>query len=73
MNIFNQITAIFDAAAPREIKAIRSQIAPPKDLADLYRLIYANGQNSPATIVMHTDDAHGWLQVPLSLVARLDI
>jgi len=45
----------------------------PKDRHDLRRLVYGNGENNPATIVMHEDPGHGWLQVPKSLLKQLGI
>jgi hypothetical protein len=45
----------------------------PQNREDLYRLIYSNGQGSPATIAFHEDGGHGWLQVPHSVLKALKI
>lgn len=48
-------------------------IYAPQTREDLGRLIYSNGYNSPATIVMHEDPGHGWVQVPHSVIKVLGI
>jgi len=45
----------------------------PKNQQDLLRLVYSNGGNRTATIVLHEDPGHGWLQVPHSLISKLGI
>jgi hypothetical protein len=45
----------------------------PTTQAEMYQLIYGNGQNNKPTIIFHEDPGHGWLQVPITLAKKLGI
>jgi hypothetical protein len=45
----------------------------PTTQAEMYQLIYGNGQNNKPTIIFHEDPGHGWLQIPITLAKKLGI
>lgn len=71
-NLFSAIAEVSPIFQPHQAPAQRNPLKP-KDRADIYSLVYSNGQNNPARIVFHSDGGHGWLQVPHSLIKRLGI
>lgn len=83
-DLFNTLANALRPATPGEIATImqpagkmfdQSPTAIPshQNRQDMLALIYSNGGNNPATIRFHEDGGHGWLQVPHSLLKRLQI
>lgn len=52
---------------------ITTELRIPANKADLLAMMWANGGNRPPVMVFHSDDGHGWLQVPRSYVKRMGI
>lgn len=63
-------TYLFPTTQNQLAQQKQSQFQAPADRADIYKLVYGNGQNKPATIVFHEDGGHGWIQVPHAIICK---